>query len=136
MAFELGLSDAGLVVPRTADFLDVIRESYASDTNIAVDWDDDLVLGSLTAIMAQQLGQVSEALQAVYDAGDLNGAAGVQLSNLAMLVGVRRKAATKAQATVTLTGTVGTVLTVGRLMEGGGVDGRARWALTEDVTIP
>lgn len=133
---ELGLSDAGLSVPRTSDFITTIRESFVSDSGIDIDWESDLVLGILTAIMAQQLGSVSEALQGVYDAFDLNGATGVQLSNLAQLVGVNRKAATHAQATVTLTADPYTVLTVGRLMEGGGANGRARWQLIADVTVP
>lgn len=135
MTLELGLSDAGLVVPRTADYLTEIRDSYAALSGIAVDWDSDLVLGILTAIMAQLLGQQAEGLQAVYDSFDVNNAAGVQLANLASLVGVGRKSATAGQVTLTLTGTVGTVIGEGKQAEGGGADGRARWALSESVVI-
>lgn len=130
-----GLSDAGLVVPRTADFLDRIRSTYEGNTQLAPDWDSDLILGQFSAIMAQELGLLGELVQAVYDAFDANGASGVQLTNIAQLVGVLRQKATYAEVPVTLTGTPGTIIVAGKLAEGGGSDGRARWALTEDVTI-
>lgn len=131
-----GLSDAGLLVPRTADYLTLVRDDYVAATGLDVDWDSDLVLGVLSAIMAQRLDQLAEIVQAVYDAFDLNNATGVNLSNLALLVGVRRDRATFATATVTLAGDVGTAIGIGKLVEGGGADGRARWRITEDVIIP
>lgn len=131
-----GLSDAGLLVPRTADYLTLVRDDYVAATGLDVDWDSDLVLGILSAIMAQRLDQLAEIVQAVYDAFDLNNATGVNLSNLALLVGVRRDRATFATATVTLAGDVGTAIGIGKLVEGGGADGRARWRITEDVIIP
>lgn len=136
MPLQLGLSDAGLSAPRTADYLETIRAEYVAATGLDVDWASDLVLGQLTAIMAQLLGQQGEVLQAIYDAFDVNGATGVQLSNLAQIVGVSRKKATKGEVVLTLTGTSGTVITVGKMAEGGGIDGRARWVCTEDVIIP
>jgi Baseplate J-like protein len=132
---ELGLSDAGLVVPRMADYLDIIRGSYTEQSGIAVDWDNDLFLGITTSIMAQLLDQQSEGLQAIYDAGDLNAARGVQLSNLSLLVGVARRRPTFGQAVVALGGTPGTVITEGKIVEGGGDDDRAWWETTEDVTL-
>jgi hypothetical protein len=135
VTLELGLSDAGLVVPRTADYLDEVRAQFVSRTGLDVDWEDDLVLGELTAIMAQLLGDQAELLQAVYDSWSLNGASGVQLANLAQLVGVTRKRATKGQVTLRLSGTPGTVVTQGKMAAGGGLDGLSRWVLIEDVTI-
>src|SRR3990172_1942400 len=90
MALTLGLSDAGLQVPRLAEYLTEIRDTYRANTGLDVDWDSDLVLGQFSAIMAQLLDQQAEGLQAVYDAFDLNGSSGVQLSNIARLVGVTR----------------------------------------------
>lgn len=135
MATEPGLSDAGLVVPRLADFLDLIRDDYEAATELDIDWDADLVLGSLTAIVSQRLDQLAEALQAVYDGTDVNAATGVQLSNLSLLVGVPRKVATHGQTPLTLGGTPGTIITEGKIAGGGGSDGRARWVISEDVTI-
>lgn len=132
---DIGLSDAGLIVPRTADYLEEIRALYTELTGLEPDWDNDLILGAMTAIMAQLLGQQAEAIQAIYDAWDVNNASGVQLSNIAALTGTMRKVAVAAEAEVTLAGDPGTIITVGKLVEGGGSDGRARWALVEDVVI-
>lgn len=130
------LYDSGLVVPRTADYIARIREEYETATGLSPSWDDDLIIGIFSAIMAQLLGEQSEAVQAVYDAWDENNATGVQLSNLARIVGVTRRVATRAQVTLTLTGDVGTVIADDRLVEGGGTADNARWRLTESVTIP
>lgn len=138
MAYELGLSDAGLTVPRMADYLEEVRDRYKQLTGLDVDWTrgDDFLLVPLTAIVAQLLGELAEVQQAVYDSFDLNGATGVQLSNLAQIVGVTRKRATRGQVELTVTGTPGTWVTQGKLVEGGGLDGRARWRIIEDVMIP
>jgi hypothetical protein len=135
MTLQLGLSDAGLLVPRMADFLEEIRDSYKADTGLDPDWDSDLVIGRFSAIMAQLLGQVSEGLQAVYDGFDPGAATGVQLSNLSAIVGVLRKRKTKGQVQLLLTGTPFTPIPQGRLAEGGGLDGRARWKLKANTTI-
>lgn len=138
MAYVPSLSDAGLTVPRAADYLTEIRERYQQLTGLDVDWanGDDLILTQLTALMAQLLGEQAELVQAVYDAFSVNGASGVQLSNLAQIVGVTRKRATRGQVELTVTGTPGTWITQGKLVEGGGDDGRARWQVVEDVAIP
>lgn len=135
MTLILGLSDAGLQVPRTADYIVEIRDRFRAETGLDVAWDADLMLGSLTAIMAQLLGDQAEVLQAVYDSWDVNAARGVQASNIAALVGVIRHRATKGQVILTLGGDPGTIITEGKLVEGGGLDGRARWILISDVTI-
>lgn len=136
MAYAVGVTDAGVVVPRMADFLEEIRARYKAQTGLDVDWASDLVLGPLSDIMAQLLGELAEALQGVVDSHDLNNATGVQLRNLTALVGVVAKPATKGEVVLTCVGTPGTILTMGRLAEGGGSDGRARWVLQTDTTIP
>ena len=55
-------------------------------------------------IVADRLGSLSEALQAIYDARDPNNATGVQLSSLALAVGVERHDATPSRVVCTLTG--------------------------------
>jgi len=136
-----GLTDEGYIAPRAADFLAIVRDGYIERASLAlgqaivVDWDADVFLGTITALMADQLGDLAEAGQAVYDAVDPSNATGLQLDNLALIVGVSRIPATFSTTTMTITGTAGTIITEGRLVEGGGEDGHARWALTEDVTI-
>jgi baseplate J-like protein len=135
MPVDVGLSDAGLVVPRTSDYLDRVRDTYRSLTGLDVDWNNDEILGIFSAIMAHLLGKQGEGLQAVYDAGDENAATGVQLANIARLTGTTKRPATYSQVVLTLIGTPGTIVTKGKMAEGGGPGGRARWILTEDATI-
>lgn len=132
MAF--GLSDEGFDTPRTADFLTLIRDEYVQRTELAIDWARDTFLGQITAIMAARLGELADAVQAAYDATDPNNATGAQLDNLALIVGINRKPATFAQATVVLSGVAGTHITAGRIVQGG-TDPATRWALDDDSTI-
>ena len=141
MAEEWGLTEAGYVAPRGADFLTRIRDGYIervrenTGLTITVDWDHDVFLGPISDIMADLLGELGEASQALFDSWDVGNATGLQLDNLCLIVNVRRREATYSTCTVTITGTAGTIITEGRIVEGGGSDDRARWTVTEDVTI-
>lgn len=131
------LTDAGLAVPRGADSLALFRERYETLTGLtgAIDWEADAVLGPISAIVGDMFGELWEALQAVYDATDPNNATGIQLDSLSQVAGITRETATYSTATLTLTGTTGTVIVEGSIVQGGGDDGKARWATTEDVTL-
>lgn len=135
MSTDYGLTDDGYTAPRAADFLTLIRDGYEERTGLTIEWDADTFLGTITAIMADQLGDLAEAGQAVYDAFDVNNASGLQLDNLALIVGVTRTPATYSTCSVTLTGTNGTIVREGSIVEGGGEDGHARWEVSENVTI-
>lgn len=130
-----GLTEAGFTAPRGADFLALIRTAYEERTGLTPDWTTDTFLGTITAIMAEQLGGLAELPQVLYDSIDLSAATGIMLDNLSLLVGVRRKEATYSVATVTCTGTAGTIITEGVVVEGGGPLGKSRWASTETATI-
>jgi len=135
-----GLTDDGYTAPRSADFLTVIRDSYeaaliALGLPSDVDWQRDVFLGNVTANMAARLGELGEASQALYDGFDVANATGLQLDNLALLVGVRRIEATYSQAIVTIGGVAGTVVLTGDVVEGGGPDDDQRWTVTEDTAI-
>jgi uncharacterized phage protein gp47/JayE len=135
-----GLTSSGYSPLRTADYLTIIRESFVAELIAAghpgdVDWAADTVLGSLTTLMAAELGRLGEMAQAVYDARVPANATGAQLDDLCTLVGVSRLDPTASTATVTLTGTSGTVIPTGAIMQGGGDDGLARWRLDAAVTL-
>lgn len=136
-----GLTDTGFTAPRAADFLLVIRDEFVSrlstalGRSVSVDWSADVFLGTTTAIMADMLGGEGEALQSLYDALDPANAAGQFLDNLCTMVGVARNKATYSTVTITCTGTDGTVITEGALMEGGGPNGTTRWRATSDASI-
>ena len=137
----MGLTDEGFTALRAADYLTQIRADYeaallAAGQSGSPDWVRDTFLANTTAIMATRLGDLSELTQAIYDARDVNAAQGVQLSNLALIVGVVRREATASTALVDPTGTAGTFIPQGTIVEGGGVNGAAQWATTEDATLP
>lgn len=135
-----GLSDSGFVAPRGSDFLALIRSQFETELAAAgftasIDWEADTFLGLVTTAMADQLGALSEINQAVYDGWDVNNATGLQLDNLAIIVGVTRTPASNSTASVTLTGTSGTVIPSGAIVQGGGPSGTSRWTLDDTVTL-
>lgn len=122
--------------PRAADIDARIRSAFADDPNggtIEVGRGD--LLDVLIAIVAVEIGALAEGLQSLHDQLDPDSAQGVQLDSLGAIRGVRRNAPTHSTATVTLTGTPATIVPTGKLVEGGGTGGTARWALTADATI-
>jgi uncharacterized phage protein gp47/JayE len=135
---EYGLTSDGLNLPRAADWLQLIQDDYEERTGLTIDWDRDVFLGNISAVLADRLGELSEITQAVYDAMTPGNATGVQLDALVSLAGITRDPATYSQATVTLatTGAANVLVTEGHLVEGGGENDDARWATSEDVTIP
>ncbi|NOT72468.1 MAG: hypothetical protein HOP09_14700 [Hyphomicrobium sp.] len=136
MAFEIGLSDAGFVAPRSADYLDSIRADLAAALGVEIEWDSDLFAANVTMIMAQKLGELSELVQAIYDSWVVANAQGVNLSNLCALNGLQRKLATKGRVTCTITGTAGTIIAAGKQALST-VDGvNTLWDLMDDTTIP
>lgn len=141
MTTTYGLTADGYTAARQADFLTVIRDRYEAELvalgyTQAPDWERDLFLGQTSEIMAYLLAQQSEGgLQAVYDSRSVSNATGIHLANLALIVGVTKLAATYSTTTLTCAGTDGTVITQGKIVEGGGSAGTARWAITSDGTI-
>lgn len=140
MSETFGLSDQGYTAGREADFLAIIRDAYEAELIALglpadIDWDRDTFLGNITANMAARLGALAEASQAVYDAFDVNGATGIQLDNLAQIVGVYREDATASRVTLRYTGVVGTAVLIGDLAEGGGANDDQRWVVLQDGVI-
>jgi len=130
-----GLTSSGYTAPRTADFLEIIRNEYELRTGLTIDWEHDIFLANITALMAYMLNIEAESSQALYDSFDEGNAQGIQYDNFLIAVGLRRLNATYSQATVTLTGTIGMVIGAGKRVRGGGTDGKAIWALSSDATV-
>ena len=134
MAF--GLSDTGLTMPRASDHLTLIRQDF--ETRLAAlgvdlpDWDRDTFLGPLTATMAARLDAISENVIQI-DAGysPLN-AAGLQLENIAAMVGVVRRDATRSTVTLDVTANMGTAIPLGSLVED---TEKQRWRTTADLNF-
>ena len=132
----MSFADAtGYRAPRAADFRALIRADVEASWGVAIDWTSDTFLSGLVDAVATRLGTLGEASQAVYDALQIANATGQQLTNLCLLVGIPRLDPTYSQVTMTLTGTAGAVIPGGLIVQGGGVDGRARWVLADTVTL-
>ena len=138
---EFGLTNAGFIPMRTEDWLSVIRDDFENELGgVAIDWSRQTVLGPLTLALARRLASNSETLQAAYDVKSLNNSSGAQLDDVGQLNLTSRIGATKSTATVTLASTAASTVDVfvgeGTIVQGGGLNGRARWVTIEDATIP
>ena len=131
------LSEAGLTVPTGSEIRDQMKADYEALTGLTLDLtrDDDQFAAVMVSIQAERLGAGYELLQAIYDGTSVDNALGIQLENALLLVGAQPKAATYSQATISCTGTNGTVIPVGSIVEGGGTNDDARWVTTSDITI-
>lgn len=129
------LTEKGFEALRANDFLTLIRTDYEDRTGLDIDFEFDVFLGNFTAIVADRLGELSELLQAIYDQKNANNAIGVQLSDLAVVTGARRREATFSTVAMTLTGVAATFIPAGHTVEGGGDNDSARWDLVSDVTL-
>lgn len=136
MADETGLTTEGYDALRSNDYLEIIREDFESRYDgEPPDWDRDEPLGVLTAVIADRLGQLSEASQALYDARNPNNARGASLDALLASQNLTRSPATPSVVIQRLVGDVDTVVDSTRSVIGGGPDGSLEWRITRDVVI-
>ena len=137
MAF--GLTSAGYTAPRAADFLTIIQNSMEAELGVTIDWEANSFLFHLTSVMAQQLGELGDGSQTIYDAWSRSNAQGLPLDDLGNIVGIPRIQATQSTADITLTGdatSAGKIVTAGAIFEGGDpANPTARWLLDTDVTL-
>ena len=133
----MGLGADGLTVPTGAELLTSMLDEYDQLTALVVDRTrtDDQGVMILATILGTQLGEAMELLQAIYDGTNSDAAIGKQLEDASFLVGVEPDPATKSQATVTLSGTVGTIIPANSIVEGDDGDDDARWFTSADLTI-
>lgn len=118
-----------------AEYFEDLVSGYEAKTGAVLDRERDLALVPIFALTADRLGALDEAEQGRRQQLDPSQATGEDLDAICNLVGVYREPASASTALVTLTGTPGTVIPSGALVEGGGADGRARWVLLNPVTI-
>lgn len=140
MTVEYGVTENGLVLPRSSDWLEKIRDDFEAEVGVEIDWSRQSVLGPMSVVDSRIFGSLSEMVQALYDSRSLNNSSGAQLDDVAQLSLTERDDPVASEAAVTLTSEASTTSDVfvnaGTLFQGGGSDGRARWALAEDVTVP
>lgn len=133
----MALTDSGLTVLRTADYIARIQAEYIAEAGLPEDtvFTGDALLDVFVGIVAAELDSLGQLAVGIYDSFSEANANGAQLDNINGLRGVRRKAGTQSRVPATFTGTVGAAIGSGVEIQGGGTDGSARWTSLEDVTI-
>jgi len=112
---EYEITDQGISVPRVADWIDFMRQSFESDINETVDWDGaSKAIGMVIAITATGLGEVAQATQLGFSQNDRNAVKGSSLDNLGSYTLTPRLQATRSLVTLTCAGTNGTAIAAGK----------------------
>jgi uncharacterized phage protein gp47/JayE len=110
-------STNGLLVPS----YDETRQNVIDKAKIVfgddIDTSETSVIGRLISVIALVSDDLLQALQGVYDASNPDNAQGVYLDNLAALRGFTRRPAQAASGLVTFSGTPGTVVPSGSLIQ-------------------
>lgn len=122
---------AGIAVPSYADVLAYYQQQYQRIYGADVYLGSDSQDGQLVALFAQGLHDANAMAAAVYNAFSPMTAQGVGLSSVVKVNGMVRQAGAPGTVDVTLTGTVGTIISNGAVG-----DGTNRWLLPATVTIP
>lgn len=108
-----GLTATGLVIETPDEIRTSINEAMVVAFGPQLDLTDGSLQGKVIGIVSDHIGQVWEALEAVYDARDPDAAVGAALDAICALSGTRREAAAASTATLTLTGTPTTAVPAG-----------------------
>jgi len=104
---------------RSRDLNDVmadLRTAARLEFGDAVNLSASSHLGGLLGVFAEAIADVEKATQALYDAFDRDNAVGVQLDNLAAIIGLERLPPARATALVDLVGTAGTAVPAGSIV--------------------
>ena len=129
-------SSAGYIAPRTSDWRTELRtaidNAFTEDGLPLIDWTYDVAMAIFVDVIAAQLGALSDASQAIYDAQIPSSATGLFLDDLGALRGVTRLSASYSTTTATLYGTTGTVIPQGKIARD--EDG-VRWVTSEAGTV-
>lgn len=133
----MALTDSGLTVLRTADYIERLQSEYIAEAGLPEDTDftGDALLDVFVGIVAAELDSLGQLAVAIYDAFSESNANGAQLDNINRLRGVTRKSGTQSRVPATFTGTPGQEIASGVEIQGGGTDGSARWTSLTDVTL-
>lgn len=128
-----GLTSAGFESKTLETILADIVARQRAALGPAIVTSSDSALGVINGILADQLAELWELAEAVYNSAFPDGASGASLDRVCALTGVLRLQATNSTVTITLTGDDGTVIPAGSVVS---VDPSGdRFVLLEDATI-
>lgn len=131
MATAPTIDEYGITAPDYQEVLEYLQTQYraifGSDLYLEADSQD----GQFLAIVAAAINDSNAAAVAIYNAFSPSTAQGEGLSSVVKINGISRHVASNSTVTVTIGGTVGTIINNGEVS-----DGTNTWALPPTVTIP
>jgi len=132
MALTPTITSSGITAPAYSDLLAELQASFrsifGSDSYLEPDSQD----GQWVAILAKAMDDSNQAAIACWNSYSPTNSQGTQLSSLVKINGLKRNTASNSQATVRVSGTIGTTITSGKARD----DLSNVWALPSSVTIP
>lgn len=111
------LDEYGLSVRRQPDILAELRNSYLQRISSEIVFDDATFFGEDTVILSEQIANLEQGIQAVYNSFDVTKAEGVSLDRLVEIVGVYRLGAKYTVGVQRFTGKNGSSVQQGTLVE-------------------
>jgi len=129
-----GVTAQGFNAKRTEDIRAEIENDLKATFGDSVDLSDEGPFGQIVAIYADRLGSIWSFMEQVYNSQYPATAEGASLDNVAAITGSEREAPTSSKVTLTLYGTVGTLIPAGKTVS---VDGNtdAKFDTDTDATI-
>jgi uncharacterized phage protein gp47/JayE len=109
-------SDSGYVRARLDEWVTAIKSLYYGIFGTNIDLSSDTMDGQLAGALAESFSNEDQKAEDIYKSFSPSEASGVALSTLVTLNGITRNGATYSTATLTLTGTDGTVIPAGSVV--------------------
>lgn len=131
MTISAFVDSTGIHAPTYEEVLSALQDSYRSIYGADVYLGADSQDGQLLAVFAQAISDCNSAAVAVYNSFSPATAQGTGLSSVVKINGIQRHVPTHSTADVTLTGTVGTVISNGIIADAN----NNKWTLPVSVTI-
>jgi len=130
------LTPEGLVVERAAEIQASILDDLESFDGVGtIDRTrlDQRVDGQFSALMAERLDDLGQALVAVRDARSRNNATARQLDDIGEITGTFRDPATYSTCPIEVAGVAGTIILAGKIVEHSTT--KTRWIVVDPITI-
>jgi uncharacterized phage protein gp47/JayE len=128
------LTETGLIVRTQDEIEDEIKADLRADISPSLNLTSTSILGILIGIFGEQLKNLEDLALAVYNSFTPDGASGTALTQLALLTGTERLAATKTTVTATVNLDDGTSFVAGDLIAHIDGDPSLRFVNTEAVS--
>ena len=128
------LTDTGLIVRTLDEIEDEIKADLRADISPSLNLSSTSALGVLVSIVAEMLKEQEDLALGVYNSFTPDGASGTALTQLALLTGTERLAATKTTVTATVNLDDGTSFVAGDLVAHIDGDPSKRFVNTEAVS--